>query len=158
MKSIAANLLGDLADAEDAVQDTFVKIYRGAASFRGGSSFSTWVYRVLVNSCYDLLRKRRRRPEPPTTRQAGSEAFPLVAPATDHPLRLSLEACLKDLHPKRRAVFLLFEVEGFTHREVGDILGFPEGTSRTLLFEARRELQRCLWKRGAAAAAAEAGA
>jgi RNA polymerase sigma-70 factor (ECF subfamily) len=55
---------------------------------------------------------------------------------------------VKDLEPRRRAAFLLFEVEGFTHREVGDILGVPEGTSKTLLFEARRELQRRLWKRG----------
>jgi RNA polymerase sigma-70 factor, ECF subfamily len=147
MKSIAANLLGDIGDAEDAVQDSFVKIYRGVASFRGGSRFSTWAYRVLVNSCYDMLRKRRRRPEPVTPAEG---ALRLVAPAADHPLRLSLEACLKDLHPKRRAVFLLFEVEGFTHREVGDILGFPEGTSRTLLFEAKRDLQRSLWKRGVA--------
>ncbi len=154
MKSIAANLLGDLADAEDAVQEAFVKVYRGAASFRGGSRFSTWIYRVLVNCCYDLLRKRRRRPEP--AEAAGNSR--LVAPATDHPLRLSLETCLRGLHPKRRAVFLLFEVEGFTHREVGDILGFPEGTSRTLLFEAKRELQRSLWKRGAAAGVAGAGA
>lgn len=154
MKSIAANLLGDLAEAEDAVQDSFVKIYRSAASFRGGSRFSTWVYRVLFNSCYDLLRKRRRRPEP----AEGIETSRLAAPATDHPLRLSLEACLRDLHPKRRAVFLLFEVEGFTHREVGDILGFPEATSRTLLFEAKRDLQRSLWKSGAAGGVAAAGA
>ena len=62
MKSVAANLLGDLADAEDAVQETFLKVYRGAASFRGGSMLSTWIYRVLVNSCYDLLRKRSREP------------------------------------------------------------------------------------------------
>ncbi len=55
---------------------------------------------------------------------------------------------MQDLDPRRRAVFLLFEVEGFTHREVGDILGVPEGTSKTLLFEARRQLQSRLWKRG----------
>jgi RNA polymerase sigma-70 factor, ECF subfamily len=149
MKSIAANLLGNLADAEDAVQDCFLKVYRGAASFRGASRFSTWIYRVLVNSCYDMLRKRRRYPL-----EARSEGESLVSrrepvtPASDHPLRLSLEACVKDLEPRRRAVFLLFEVEGFTHREVGDILGVPEGTSKTLLFEARRELQRRLWKGG----------
>jgi RNA polymerase sigma-70 factor (ECF subfamily) len=149
MKSIAANLLGNLADAEDAVQDCFLKVYRGAASFRGASRLSTWIYRVLVNSCYDMLRKRRRSPL-----QARSEGEALVSsrepvtPASDHPLRLSLEACVKDLEPRRRAAFLLFEVEGFTHREVGDILGVPEGTSKTLLFEARRELQRRLWKRG----------
>ncbi|HEY3123191.1 MAG TPA: RNA polymerase sigma factor [Thermoanaerobaculia bacterium] len=149
MKSVAANLLGNLADAEDAVQDCFLKVYRGAASFRGTSRLSTWIYRVLVNSCYDMLRKRRRYPL-----EARAEGETLVSsrepvtPASDYPLRLSLEACVKDLEPRRRAAFLLFEVEGFTHREVGDILGVPEGTSKTLLFEARRELQRRLWKRG----------
>jgi RNA polymerase sigma factor (sigma-70 family) len=149
MKSIAANLLGNLADAEDAVQDCFLKVYRGAASFRGASRLSTWIYRVLVNSCYDMLRKRRRHPL--ETRSEGESLVcsrEPVTPASDHPLRLSVEACVKDLEPRRRAVFLLFEVEGFTHREVGDILGVPEGTSKTLLFEARRELQRRLWKRG----------
>ncbi len=149
MKSIAANLLGNLADAEDAVQDCFLKVYRGAASFRGASRLSTWIYRVLVNSCYDMLRKRRRRPlEAPSGGETSASLREPVTPASDHPLRLSLEACVKELDPRRRAAFLLFQVEGFTHREVGDILGVPEGTSRTLLFEARRELQRRLWKRG----------
>jgi len=149
MKSIAANLLGNLADAEDAVQDCFLKVYRGAASFRGDSRLSTWIYRVLVNSCYDMLRKRRRQPvEARSEGGAAESGREPVTPASDHPLRLSLEACVKDLDPRRRAAFLLFEVEGFTHREVGDILGVPEGTSKTLLFEARRELQRRLWKRG----------
>lgn len=154
MKSVAANLLGNIADAEDAVQDCFLKVYRGAASFRGASRLSTWIYRVLVNSCYDMLRKRRRRPvevhsEEPATETARESA----APPSDHPLRLSLEACVQDLDPRRRAAFLLFEVEGFTHREVGDILGVPEGTSKTLLFEARRELQRVLTRRGVGAGA-----
>jgi len=151
MKSIAANLLGSVADAEDAVQDCFLKVYRGAASFRGDSRFSTWVYRVLVNSCYDTLRRRRRRPAEARSENWAPETDPeLAAPASDHPLRLSLEACVRDLDPRRRAAFLLFAVEGFTHREVGDILGVPEGTSKTLLFEAKRELQRRLAKKGIA--------
>ncbi len=152
MKSVAANLLGGMADAEDAVQECFLKVYRGAASFRGASRFSTWIYRVLVNTCYDMLRKRGRRPaEAPLEDEAGDTIRTASSPASDHPLRLSLEACVRDLDPRRRAAFLLFEVEGFSHREVGDILGVPEGTSKTLLFEARRELQRRLWKRGVVA-------
>ncbi len=149
MKSVAANLLGNAADAEDAVQDCFLKVYRGAGSFRGDSRLSTWIYRVLVNSCYDMLRKRRRSPLEAQAEGAAPASRPEPAtPASDHPLRLSLQACVKDLEPRRRAAFVLFEVEGFTHREVGDILGVPEGTSKTLLFEARRELQRRLWQRG----------
>ena len=157
MKSIAANLLGSVTDAEDAVQDSFLKIYRGAATFRGDARFSTWVYRVLVNSCYDMLRRHKRRPVEVRSEEGVTREKPdLSAPASDHPLRLSLEACVKDLDPRRRAAFLLFAVEGFTHREVGDILGVPEGTSKTLLFEAKRELQRRLTKQGVAAARAGA--
>jgi RNA polymerase sigma factor (sigma-70 family) len=62
MKSIAFNLLGNAADAEDAVQEAFLKIYRGAKTFRGGAAFSTWAFRVMVNTCYDALRRRRTAP------------------------------------------------------------------------------------------------
>jgi RNA polymerase sigma-70 factor (ECF subfamily) len=149
MKSVAANLLGNFSDAEDAVQECFLKVYRGAGSFRGASRLSTWIYRVLVNTCYDMLRKRGRRPVEARLEATAPDSLREPAtPAADHPLRLSLEACVQDLEPRRRAVFLLFEVEGFTHREVGEILGVPEGTSKTLLFEARRQLQSRLWKRG----------
>lgn len=147
MKSIAMNLLGNAADAEDAVQEAFLKIYRAARGFRGQSAFTTWVYRVLVNTCYDLMRRGRRRPE-----MVASDAVELPpARGADHPLRLSLEQCLGRLRPRHRSVFLLFEVEGFSHREIGEILDVPEGTSKTLLFTAKRELQGMLWTGGAAA-------
>ena len=144
MKSVAANLLGNAADAEDAVQETFLKIYRGAATFRGGSLLSTWIYRVLVNSCYDMMRRRRRRPVEVAETGSAPHQAEFQAPASDHPLRLALEASVNDLEPRRRSAFVLYAVEGFTHREVGEILGVPEGTSKALLFEARRDLQRRL--------------
>jgi RNA polymerase sigma-70 factor (ECF subfamily) len=146
MKSLAMNLLNNRSDAEDAVQETFLKIYRAAASFRGSAKLSTWTYRVLVNTCYDVLRRRVRATG--TTEGAGATEAVLDAraPEADHPLRMDLEASLAVLKPKHRTAFLLFEVEGFTHREVGDILGVSEGTSRGLLFEARRELQRLLFR------------
>ena len=146
MKSIALNLLGNVADAEDAVQEAFLKVYRSARGFKGRSLFSTWVYRVLVNTCYDVMRRGRRRPESAIT---DADDLPTVRSA-DHPLRMSLEQCLGRLRPRHRSVFLLFEVEGFTHREIGEILDVPEGTSKTLLFAAKRELQAMLWKSGAA--------
>ena len=141
MKSVAANLLGSVTDAEDAVQESFLKVYRGAASFRGASRPSTWLYRVLLNTCYDLLRRRRRRAETPPPEPEGAAR---TAPVNDHPLRLDLEAAVARLAPRRRTAFLLFEVEGLTHREVGEILGVSEGNARGLLFEAKRELQRLL--------------
>jgi len=145
MKSIALNLLASPADAEDAVQEAFLKVYRGAARFRGGSTVATWLYRILVNTCYDLMRKGRRRPEAPLPAR--------VAMAPDHgsdpPLRLSIEMALRRLPARERAAFLLCEVEGFSHREAGQILEVDENTSRTLLFRAKRELQQALRSGGA---------
>ncbi|MCP6768924.1 sigma-70 family RNA polymerase sigma factor, partial [Klebsiella pneumoniae] len=89
---VAMNLLGNAADAEDAVQEAFLKVYRAAASFRGSSSLATWTYRILVNTCYDLMRRGRRRPETPLPAEIG-----LAAPGTDHPLRLALEVALRRL-------------------------------------------------------------
>ena len=146
MKSIARNLLGSAPEAEDAVQDTFLKVYRGIGRFRGGSALSTWVYRILVNVCHDRLRQLRRRPV-----ERPMPARIALAPAgeTDHPLRLSIEAALSRLEERERAAFLLCEVEGFSHKETGEILDVPEGSSRALLFKARRRLQRELSAGGA---------
>ncbi len=140
MKSVALNLLASPADAEDAVQEAFLKVYRGAARFRGGSTVATWLYRILVNTCYDLMRKGRRRPEMPLP--AG------IAMATsresDHPLRLSIEIALSRLPERERTAFLLCEVEGFSHREAGEILEVNENASRALLFRAKRRLRESL--------------
>jgi RNA polymerase sigma-70 factor (ECF subfamily) len=157
MKSIARNLLGHESDAEDAVQEAFLKIYRGAGSFRGTAAVSTWIYRILVNVCYDALRRRKRRAEDALTIEtpAGERAAsgaPL-APAGDHPLRIAIEQGVARLKPRQRDVFLLSAVEGFSHREIAEVLDIPEGTSRTLLFEAKRHLQDLLWDQGARSAA-----
>ena len=143
MKSIARNLLHDVGDAEDAVQEAFLKIYRGAKTFRGGAAFSTWAYRVLVNTCYDVLRRRGSRPAGPSLDAGNAAPHPASAPA-DHPLRLALERAVGRLNAKQRAVFLLFEVEGFSHGEIARILGIPEGSSKTFLFGAKKKLQRWL--------------
>jgi RNA polymerase sigma-70 factor (ECF subfamily) len=145
MKSIACNLLGSVSDAEDAVQDTFLKVFRGASAFRGTARFSTWVHRILLNACYDAGRRRKRRPEGTEAPESADARLDLPAPGADHPLRLELEDSVARLPERPRTVFLLSAVEGFTHSEIGEILGVPEGTSRALLFEARRQLQRLLW-------------
>jgi len=146
MKSIALNLLGNSQDAEDAVQETFLKIYRGVQSFRGDSAFTTWIYRILVNSCRDFRRGRCRRSREVSAMEADPEAGdgqPQSRP--DHPLRLTLERSLNQLSEQKRTVFLLFEVEGFRHQEISRILDIPEGTSKALLFQAKKQLQQMLW-------------
>jgi RNA polymerase sigma-70 factor (ECF subfamily) len=136
MKSIAWNMLRNHQDAEDAVQDTFLKVHRSIQTYNGRASFSTWVYRILVNTCTDTQRGRKRQTEELPENLTGRES--------NVPLRIALERALGRLSEKHRAVFLLAEVEGFTHSEIASILNIPLGTSKGWLFEARQELQRLL--------------
>jgi len=142
MKSLALNVLGNRSDAEDAVQDAFLRAYRSRGNFRSDAALWTWVYRILLNVCYDIGRRRKTR----SGEQAldADPAFDLPSQANDHPLRLALQRALGNLQPIYREVFVLCEVEGHTHREVAEILGIPEGTSKGRLFEARRQLKETL--------------
>lgn len=144
MKSVAFNHLGSAADAEDAVQETFLKIHRAAGTYSGQASFSTWVFRILINTCYDVLRKRRRR-----TDDAAIEDVPETAersaPSVDEAKRLTLRKLLADLPEQRRTVFTLFEIEGLSHAEIASILGISEGNSKWILFATKKQLQE-QWK------------
>jgi RNA polymerase sigma-70 factor (ECF subfamily) len=140
MKSIACNLMGNTADAEDAVQESFLKVYRSIRSFQGHSSLSTWMYRILVNTCLDLKRKQRRQelPEPAGSQEDVPSPQGLTA---NHPLRLTLEKIVASLDERLRNVFLLFEVEGFKHAEIAEMLNISEAASKVALFQAKRELR-----------------
>src|SRR5215475_8347494 len=80
MKSMARNLLGTTSDAEDAVQDTFLKIQRSIATFRGQSSFATWSFRILINTCYDARRSRMRKKEVSRDEPEAPDAAPRAEP------------------------------------------------------------------------------
>ncbi len=145
MKSIAMNLLGNAHDAEDAVQETFLKIHRGIRYFKGQSTFSTWTYRILMNACYDQRRKRSRRQETPEQDLvAEDQTFDAPGPMRDHPLRMALEKCMEQLTPYMRSVFQLYEVEGFKHSEIGAILNISEMASKNALYQAKRRLREML--------------
>ncbi|HET9794677.1 MAG TPA: RNA polymerase sigma factor [Thermoanaerobaculia bacterium] len=144
MKSVAANLLGDRAEAEDAVQEAFVRIFRSSASFEGRSRFSTWIYRVVVNCCYDLLRRRRPTISLEEAPLESGEPLAGIAGSPDPALRRALDQGLATLPPRQRSAFVLFAVEGFSHREISEILDVSPGNSKTLVFEAKRRLARLL--------------
>jgi RNA polymerase sigma-70 factor, ECF subfamily len=148
MKNLARNILGSSADAEDAVQETFLKVQRGIDSFRGQSSFVTWTFRILVNTCYDARRSRLRKKEVATDdEQQRDDAAPLPEPraAVAHPsLRLALERALATLTRHQRDVFLLYEVEGFHHAEISALLEISEAASKNALFQAKKNLRQML--------------
>ena len=137
MKSIAWNHLGNASDAEDAVQETFLKVHRAASTYTGEASFSTWMYRILVNTCYDLLRKRQRR----IHEEPIEDTVERSAPNVDDAKRMTLRKLLGELTEQRRAVFTLFEIEGLSHAEIAEILGISEGNSKWILFATKKELQ-----------------
>ena len=141
MKSLAFHLLGSREDAEDTVQEAFLKVYRAVRGFEGHSSLSTWIYRILINCCYDVMRRQQKLAERPARADLGTE--------TKLPLKIALERALKLLNERQRIVFLMFEVEGLKHSEIAGILEVPEGTSRSWLFEAKRELKRTLMESSA---------
>lgn len=136
LKSIAYHIVGNRQDAEDAVQETFLKLYRAIAGFHGESSIGTWLCRIVINVCYDLGRKRQRESGPPSDDRPG--------PGSQMALRVTLEDALRRINPRHRMVFLLFEVEGLRHAEIASVLEVPEGTSKAWLFEAKKELKRLL--------------
>jgi len=144
MKSIAYNHLGNRAEAEEAVQEVFLKVHRTASTFTGEASFSTWLYRILVNTCLDILRKRLRRPRE-TALEEIVGAGPEHRAGDDVALKMTLRKLIDDLPPQKRTVFLLFEVEGLSHAEIAEILGTTAGSSKWLLFEAKKQI-RSQWK------------
>jgi RNA polymerase sigma-70 factor, ECF subfamily len=145
MKNLARNLLGSPADAEDAVQDTFLKIQRGIGSFRGQSAFITWAFRILVNTCHDLRRSRIRRNEQ-TQDDPEDSAWRLEprAPGAHPSVRMALERALAALTQHQRDVFLLYEVEGFRHAEIAALLEISETASKNTLFQAKKNLRGML--------------
>jgi RNA polymerase sigma factor (sigma-70 family) len=124
---------GRTADAEDAVQETWIRVVAGVGRFRWEAALSTWILRIGVNVAHEVLRK----------------TGPIVATAPDPPasndpdgaLALDLERALTRLPPRERTVVVLHDVEGWTHEEIGRELGIAPGTSKSHLFAARRALR-----------------
>ncbi len=146
MKNLARNLLGNPLDAEDAVQETFLKIQRSIAGFRGQSSFVTWTFRILVNTCHDARRKRTRKKEVAHEDLAVGDAPPIEprAPGSHPSLKMALERALAELTQHQRDVFLLYEVEGFKHSQIAETLEITEAASKNTLFQAKKNLRAML--------------
>jgi len=145
MKNLARNVLGSAVDAEDAVQETFLKVQRRIATFRGQSSFVTWTYRILINTCYDARRSRLRKKE--VTMDDDSEETPRIesrAPGAHPSLKMALERALGKLTRHQRDVFLLYEVEGFRHADIAGMLEITEAASKNTLFQAKKNLREML--------------
>ncbi len=144
-------MTGGSGDAEDVTQDTFIKAYRNLEKFRDTGSFSSWLYRIAVNTCLDLLRRpvpgRLFRTSPDGERFALETAS--NAPTPEETLqskqaRSAVERAVSSLSPKLKAVIVLNEIEGLSYEEVSEVLGISTGTVKSRLSRAREELRKRL--------------
>jgi RNA polymerase sigma-70 factor (ECF subfamily) len=148
---LAVRMVGNSADAEDLLQEIFLSAHRKLESFRGESALGTWLYRLATNQILDHVRSRAARTGQMTD-ALDDEAT--VADAMGHRLgdraidRIDLERALAQLPEGCRAAFVLHDVEGLEHKEVAEVLGIAEGTSKSQVHKARLRLRALLARSG----------
>lgn len=143
--SLALRFAGDLAAAEDILQDAFIKVLTHLGDVHNAETFPAWVFRITVNTCYSHLRGRRTREERTVAlSQVEGRSEEAVYDAHETSLSGPLEEAMASLPEKLRMVFLLHDVQGFKHGEIGDMLGVSVGTSKSQLFKARLRLRKFL--------------
>lgn len=139
--AVARSVTTSHEDAEDAVQEGFLHAYRALDRFRPDQAFGAWLHRIVANAALDIGRRRRVRD---ADALPDTVAIPFRDPAEHDELRRRLSDALHTLSTRQRAVIVLHDVEGFTHGEIGGMLGIPEGTARSDLHHARAALRRVL--------------
>ena len=145
--SVAFRLLGNTADAEDLLQEIFLAAHRKLDTFRGESALGTWLYRLATNLCLDHLRSRTGRSNQltdPLDDEPGVFDTSVGSLADRTVTKMDLERALARLPEGCRAAFVLHDVEGLEHREVAEVLGIAEGTSKSQVHKARLKLRALL--------------
>ena len=139
--AVVRRIAGDDEMARDYAQEAWIRVIRALPTFRGDARFSTWLHRIAVNSALQAARKAetRRKYEAPALEEAA------LPPASgDALLERRLEAALDQLPQGMRQVLILHDVEGYTHDDIGEVLGVTAGTSKSQLFKARAKMRELL--------------
>jgi len=141
--AVVRRLVGnDLDTAADVAQEVWIQIFRALPQYRGDSQFSTWAHRIAVNRTLNALRKTRRLAKLETDVEEDSA---VIEPDPDRSLMMAtIETAAARLSPGARAVFMLHDVEGYTHEEIAERLGITSGGSKSQLFKARAKLRTLL--------------
>jgi len=145
---IAYRLVGNRDDGLEVVQESFIHVMRGIQSFRGQSSFRTWLYRIVTHAALDYRRWRALR----TADSLDTSAEPAVAAegrspqeaAADRDLGAAIDKALSNISEKNRAALILYAIEGMSYKEVADVLGISIGTVMSRIFNARQRLRELL--------------
>jgi RNA polymerase sigma-70 factor (ECF subfamily) len=151
--TITYRIMGEQDGAADAAQETFLTAYRKLTTFRGGN-FKAWLSRIATNTCYDELRKHKRRPQDYLEEMAGSDMYdePPIADSAPNPeqeagradLNRALQDCIQGLNEDQRIVLVMSDVQGFSYQEIADDINAELGTIKSRLSRARLAMRRCL--------------
>ena len=152
--SLCLLMTGNPTEAEDLTQDAFIQVFRKLATFRGDSAFSTWLYRIAVNTV--LMNRRRRKPRQISLDEpieVGSSSVPRDFGRPDLELsgavdRIALLRAINELPEGCRRIFVLHEVEGYQHHEIAGLLNCSAGNSKSQLHKARMKLRELLLANG----------
>lgn len=147
--NVCLGLLGNRDDAEDCTQEAFLKAFRSLALYQGRSSFYTWIYRIAVNVCHDLMRNRKSHPVTSIDLENGEGELSIQLPdpsplpddqAINHELGQTLLYQIGQLKPAMQEVLVLRDLEGLTYEEIATRLGLSEGTVKSRLSRARNQV------------------
>lgn len=142
--TLACRIAGSPEDGEDLLQEIFLLAYRKIGTFKGDAAIGTWLYRLAMNQCLDYVRSRRAKMKKLTDTLDGNDSAQPPARRESLDTRLDLERAVERLPDGCREAFVLHDVVGLDHREVGDLLGVAEGTSKSQVFKARAKLRAFL--------------
>ena len=136
--AVVRRIAGDDDLAQDYAQEAWIRAIRALPTFRGEARFSTWLHRIAVNSALQAVRRAETRHK----REAPMpESLAVSPPSRDALLSQRLEWALDRLPERMRKVLILHDVEGYTHEEIGELLGTAAGTSKSQLFKARAKMR-----------------
>jgi RNA polymerase sigma-70 factor, ECF subfamily len=145
--SVCLRITGNRDSALDATQETFLTVFRKAGQFQGDAALGTWIYRIAVNTCYDQLRKAKRR-KTESIPEYLDPVDPSAESAIDSAaLRPEMQAALASLPTDFRTAIVLSDIEGMSMAEAAHVLGVPAGTVKSRLFRGRRLLAEHLGAR-----------
>ena len=142
--TLACRMAGSPEDGEDLLQEIFLQAHRKLGSFKGDSAIGTWLYRLALNHCLDYVRSRQAKMSKLTDTLDADASFQPTARRETPIARIDLERAVARLPEGCREAFVLHDVEGFDHKEVGNLLGIAEGTSKSQVFKARAKLRSML--------------
>jgi len=145
--ALASRMAGSAEDGEDLLQEIFLQAFRKIGGFKGEAALGTWLYRLALNHCLDFVRSRQAKMNKLTETLDAETSFEPTARRETPIARLDLERAVERLPEGCREAFVLHDVEGFDHKEVADLLGIAEGTSKSQVFKARMKLRGLLGRR-----------